>query len=862
MPHRTDTQSKHRDDALSPLERADWLDALSDLLQDGPRDTQKAHIILRALTEALEAAGAAPFFKLNSDYVNTIHHRDEPPYPGNYAFERKIKSLIRWNAMAMVVRANRETPGIGGHLATYASAATLYEVAYTHFFRGQTDTHPGDLVYFQGHASPGIYARAFLEGRLSETDLTNFRRELSKGGGLSSYPHPYLMPTFWQFPTVSMGLGPLSAIYQARFMRYLTARGLIPESDARVWAFLGDGECDEPETLSALSLAGREKLDNLMFVVNCNLQRLDGPVRGNGKIIQELERLFLGADWNVMKVIWGGDWDALLDADIDGRLRTRMMETCDGDYQTFSVDSGAAIREHFFGRDPELLARVAHLSDDELKHLTRGGHDSRKVFAAYERAMQTRGKPSVVLAKTIKGYGLGSSGEGQNIAHGQKNIAEADLARFRDRFELPISDRDLTKLPFIKLPDDAPEMRYLRESRKRLGGDIPSRRIQKTPLPPLSDTLINGFHSGSADRAVSTTMAFVSLVSSLLRNPTIGKQIVPIVSDEARTFGMESLFRQVGIYAEGGQHYRPVDHASLISYVESERGQILEEGITEAGAMASFIAAGTSYATFSTPMIPFFIFYSMFGFQRIADLIWSAGDSRARGFLLGATAGKTTLQGEGLQHNDGHSPLIASAFPHILAYDAAYAYEVAEIIAYGYHRLYELEEDRIVYLTLYNETYPQRALDLTRREDIVEGIRRGMYCLEPSDAKNTLDIRILAAGPIVEEAVHARKTLIDAGYTVELWSVTSFSELRHEAIARGNNSHLVKSLHAHAHVTIAATDYDTLVSDQLAPWIPGLISLGANGFGKSDTRRALRRYFNNDAQAIVEAATRAIEHKR
>ncbi len=853
--------------SLDPEEREEWLSALRDVLRDPKSGKARAAELLADLNREYARRGGSSAAGLSTPYLNTIPLSEEPRYPGDYALERRIKSIIRWNAMAMVMRANRREPGIGGHIATYASAATLCEVGFNHFFRARTEDFIGDLVFFQGHASPGIYARAFLEGRLSAPQLENFRAELDAGGGLPSYPHPRLMPDFWQFPTVSMGLGPLMGIYNARFMRYLKNRGALDPRDARVWVFVGDGECDEPESLGALSLAAREGLDNLIFVVNCNLQRLDGPVRGNGKIIQELESVFRGAGWNVIKVIWGGDWDPLLARDRNGLLAARMESAVDGDYQRYAADTGAHIRSHFFGQSPELLDLVKDLSDATLLRLSRGGHDSRKVYAAYWQAVEkANGRPTVILAKTIKGYGLGAAGEAQNIAHAQKKLDLDQLRRFRDRFSLPIADRDLESLPFYKPPEDSPEMRYLLERRKTLGGFVPRRVVSAArPCPHPS---IEEFFTGSGERQVSTTMAFVRFLSFLLRDKDWGPKVVPIVADEARTFGMEALFRQVGIYSPIDPRYEPLDRHSLTPYIESRRGQLLEEGINEAGAMASFIAAGTSAANFSLPLIPFYIFYSMFGFQRVGDLIWAAADARARGFLLGATAGRTTLSGEGLQHQDGHSLLWASAVPYVEIYDPATAYELAVILQDGLRRMGNGGEDIFYYLTMYNEAILQPAIPTHQdREALCDGILKGMYCFAPADPHAKARVHLLASGSILFEALAAKKMLEAEGIGAALWSVTSWNALRREAMAaeaEGRDSFIRKSFRAEATpLFIAASDWVRLVPDGLAPFLPGrLVSLGTDGFGRSAGRTALRRYFGVDALYIAGAARKALADRR
>ncbi|HEX9925689.1 MAG TPA: pyruvate dehydrogenase (acetyl-transferring), homodimeric type, partial [Anaerolineae bacterium] len=716
---------------LEVVETREWLESLDWVLRNSGAD--RAQSLLQQLQLYAYEAGIRIPFSANTPYINTIPVQEETPFPGNREIERRIKSIIRWNAMAMVVRANRADGSIGGHISTYASAATLYEIGFNHFFRGRNDQQEGDFIYFQGHASPGIYSRAFLEGRLSVEQVENFRHELRPGGGLSSYPHPWLMPDFWQFPTVSMGLGPIMSIYQARFNHYLEDRGLKPRSNSKVWAFLGDGETDEPEALGAITLAAREKLDNLIFVVNCNLQRLDGPVRGNGKIIQELERIFRGAGWNVIKVIWGSDWDPLLEKDADGILVNRMNEIVDGEYQKYTVEGGAYIRERFFGADPRLLAMVEHLSDEQLNRLRLGGHDPKKVYAAYKAAVEHTGSPTVILARTIKGYGLGEAGEGKNITHQQKKLNEDELREFRARFGIPVSDVDLSEALFYTPPPDSPPMRYLHERRQKLGGYVPQRGVLSAPLKTPEEEIFEEFYEGTDGREVSTTMVYVRMLSKLLRHPELGKLIVPIVPDEARTFGMEAMFRQVGIYAHAGQLYEPVDSDSLLFYKEAKDGQILEEGITEAGSMASFIAAGTAYSTHGINTIPFFIYYSMFGFQRIGDLIWAAADMRCKGFLVGATSGRTTLAGEGLQHQDGHSHVLASTVPTLLTYDPAFAFELAVIIREGIHRMYEKQEDVFYYLTVGNENYAMPAMP--RADNVKEGILKGMYKFRPSEKK-------------------------------------------------------------------------------------------------------------------------------
>ncbi len=840
-------------------ETREWLEALADVVEI--QGSRRMEFLLRRLIEEGSKHGVRPVYPLTTPYVNTIPHAQEPPYPGDRKLERRIKSIVRWNAMAMVVRANRKAEGIGGHISTFASAATLYQVAFHHFFRGRGEGFEGDQIYFQGHASPGIYAQAFLEGRITLQQMENFRRELAEGGGLSSYPHPWLMPEFWETPTVSMGLGPISAIYQARFNRYLENRGLAATRGRRVWAFLGDGETDEPEALGALTLASREHLDNLIFVVNCNLQRLDGPVRGNGKIIQELEAIFRGAGWNVLKVIWGSDWDPLLEADSSGLLVQRMNECRDGDYQKYVVEDGAYVREHFFGARPELLELVEHLSDREVWKLRRGGHDPAKVHAAYRAAVAHEGQPTVILAKTIKGYGLGEAGEGRNVTHQQKKLNEQELKEFRDRFDIPVADRDLAEAPFYCPPDDSEEIQYLKERRRALGGYVPSREVQVQVLSTPGPDEFAEFYEGS-DREVSTTMVFVRMLAQLLKHETIGQRIVPIVPDEARTFGMESLFRQYGIYSHVGQLYEPVDAGMLLYYREAKTGQILQEGITEAGSMASFTAAATAYASHGLDMIPFFLFYSMFGFQRIGDLVWACADQRGRGFLLGATAGRTTLNGEGLQHEDGHSHVLASTVPNLMTYDPAFAYEVAVIVRDGLERMYRNREDLFYYITLYNENYPM----LARPEGVDEGIVKGLYRLRPGDGEPDWPrAQLLGSGPLLREALRAQELLAERfEVAADVWSATSYKELRREALAaeRWNMLHpeaearqpyVRQVLAGHEGPVVAVSDYMKAVPDQIARWVPGLYSLGTDGFGRSDIRKSLRRHFEVDAESLVVA---------
>ncbi|MGO9271271.1 MAG: pyruvate dehydrogenase (acetyl-transferring), homodimeric type [Terriglobia bacterium] len=857
---------------LEAIETREWLDSLDYVMERG--GPERVSNLIRKLRIHAERDGVRLPYRANTPYINTIPVEKEPPFPGSQELERRIKSLIRWNAMAMVVRANRESHGIGGHISTYASAATLVEVGMNHFFRGRTGEHEGDIVYFQGHASPGIYARAFLEGRLPAEKLQNFRRELNPGGGLASYPHPWLMPDFWEFPTVSMGLSPIMAIYQARFSRYLEDRGLKKPSDAKVWAFLGDGETDEPESLGAISLAAREKLDNLTFVINCNLQRLDGPVRGNGNIVQELEAVFRGAGWNVIKVVWGTDWDALFAKDHDGLLIQRAGEVVDGERQKYTVESGAYVRQHFFGADPRLLELVKHLSDEQVAKLRLGGHDPRKVFAAYHAASEHRDSPTVILARTIKGYGLGEAGEGKNITHQQKKLNEDELGAFRTRFGIPISDEDVSQAPFYKPGDDAPEMQYLHERRRELGGYVPSRVEVAKPLALPADSLFKEFFEGTNGHEVSTTMAFVHLLAKLLHDKDVGKLIVPIVPDEARTFGMEALFRQVGIYSHVGQIYEPVDRDTLLYYKEAKDGQILEEGITEAGSICSFIAAGSAYATHGLNMIPFFTFYSMFGLQRIGDLIWAAGDTRAKGFLLGATAGRTTLAGEGLQHQDGNSHLLAYPVPNLLAYDPAFAYELAVIIQDGIRRMYREQESIFYYLTLTNEPYSMPALPPGK--GVREGILKGIYRVRASaDKKAKIRAQLLGSGAILNEVLKAQGRLEEKfGVAADVWSVTSYKQLYRDGhdVDRWNTLHPTQEPHV-PYVTqalagapgpiVAATDYVKALPDSIARWLPGpLTSLGTDGFGRSEGRAALRDFFEVDDRFITLATLAALAREK
>lgn len=854
----------HKTVDLNPQETAEWLEAFDEVVAQ--QGAERARYLLQRLWERGHVHGAAPPPPLHTPYVNTIPREAEVPYPGDRAIERRIKSLVRWNALAMVVRANMYDPGIGGHISTYASLATLLEVGFNHFFHARYGDEPGDFVFFQGHASPGVYARAYLEGRLSERHLENFRHELREHPGLSSYPHPWLMPDFWQFPTVSMGLGPLNAIYLARFLRYLENRRLLKPTPRKVWAFLGDGEMDEPEAVGALRIASFEKLDNLIFVINCNLQRLDGPVRGNGKIIQELEALFRGAGWNVIKVIWGDNWDLLLERDKTGLLVQRMNESLDGDYQNYVARGGAYIREHFFGKYPELLELVRDLSDEELWRLRRGGHDPQKVFNAYLRAAEHTGSPTVILAKTVKGYGLGEAGEGRNITHQQKKLNEREMEEFCRRFDIPLPPDKIHTVSFYRPPEDSVEIQYLRKRREALGGYLPERkprhvRIEAPPLSYFEEML-----TGSAGREVSTTMAFVRLLTLMLRHPEIGRYVVPIIPDEARTFGMESLFRQIGIYSAHGQLYRPVDQEMFLYYKEAKDGQILQEGITEAGAMASFTAAGTSWANLGLPMIPFYIYYSMFGYQRVGDLMWAFADSRGKGFLCGATAGRTTLAGEGLQHQDGHSQLLMTVIPTCAVYDPAYAYEIAVIVQDGLRRMYQEGEDRFYYLTLYNENYAQPPMP----EGVKEGILKGLYRYRAPEG-GSAQVQLFGSGPILNESVRAQALLAERyGVQAQVWSVTSYCELRREALeaTRWNRLHpdqpprrpyLLEALEGAEGPIIAASDYLKAVPDQIAPWLPErLVSLGTDGFGRSDNREHLRRFFEVSAEAIAAAALSAL----
>ena len=845
-----------------PQETREWIESIEDTLEE--HGSERTRFLLEELIDYAQAKGARLPFNTNTPFINTIHPENQPEFPGDRDLERRIKSLVRWNAMAMVVRANNETHGIGGHISTYASAANLYEIGYNHFFKGPNHPNGADLVFFQGHASPGMYARAFLEGRLSEEQLGNFRRELAPGGGLSSYPHPWLMPDFWQFATVSMGLAPIMALYQARFLHYLVDRKIIRDTGRKVWAFLGDGEMDEPESKGALTLAAREELDNLIFVINCNLQRLDGPVRGNGNIIQELEGAFRGAGWNVIKVVWGSKWDEFLENDRTGKLLQRLEEIVDGELLKYVVEGGAYLREHFFGKYPELLELVSHISDDDLIRIKLGGHDPVKVYAAYAEAMAHKGQPTVILARTIKGYGMGEAGEGRNITHQQKRLNEQELLHFRDRFNIKLSDAEAIRAPFYKPEEDSEEIRYLKARREELGGYIPVRIVQdmKMDIPDIS--IFQELLDGTGDRSISTTMAFVRLITILCRDKIIGKNVVPVIPDEARTFGMDPLFRQLGIYSHKGQLYDPVDSDQFLYYKESKDGQILEEGINEAGAVSSFIAAGMSYHTHGINMIPFYIYYSMFGFQRVWDLIWAAGDMRVRGFLLGGTAGRTTLNGEGLQHQDGHSHMAAAVTPNIKAYDLAYAHEIAVVIHYGMKEMIQDQKDVIYYITLENENYVHPPQPANVDKDIIKGLYKIRATEKPL-------LRLLGSGPLMGEVLAAAE-LLKNDWDIEpgIWNVTSFSELRREAeeVERWNlihpdkkprKSHLEVSLSKHRVPTVAVSDYVKMLAEQIAPYVPGpYYALGTDGFGRSDTRENLRHFFEVDRYYIVLTAIRAL----
>ncbi len=848
---------------IDPTETREWLDSLESVIK--MEGEERASFLIQQLMDHATGTGIPMPEAVTTPFRNTIPVTHEKRMPGDLFMERKLRSIIRWNALAMVMRANQREDGIGGHIASFASSATLYDVGFNYFFRGRDNGHFDDLVFFQGHSAPGIYARSFLEGRLSEEQLDNFRCEVD-GNGLSSYPHPWLMPNYWQFPTVSMGLGPLQAIYQAHVMRYLSARGLVPRGDRQVWAFIGDGECDEPETLGAISLAGREGLENLTFVINCNLQRLDGPVRGNGKIIQELEGVFRGAGWNVIKVIWGRHWDPLFEKDKTGLLQKRMNEVCDGELQNYKFNGGAYTREHFFGKYPELAELVKDMSDDDIMYLNRGGHDPYKVYAAYAEAMAHKGQPTVILAMTVKGYGMGSAGESANITHSVKKLDIENLKHFRDRFGIPVGDDDLEKLPYYRPAEDSPEMAYLKKRREELGGHVPARQANFEALKtPALDTFGKQLES-TGEREISTTMAFVRVLSNLVKDKEIGKRVVPIVPDEARTFGMEGMFRQLGIYSSGGQHYVPHDRDQIMYYKEDKSGQILEEGINEAGAMAAWVALATAYSNYDCPMVPFYVYYSMFGFQRVGDLAWAAGDAQARGFLIGATAGRTTLNGEGLQHQDGHSHILANTVPNCRTYDPAYSYELAVIIQDGLRRMYGEKENCFYYITTMNENYVHPAMP----DGAEEGIVKGMYLLE-NGKKGKLKVQLLGGGTILNEVREAAK-ILKTKYKVDsdVWSLTSVNQLAREGqdVERWNMLHpdeeprvpyLTQQLTGRTGPVIASTDYIKAYAEQLRPYIPANYKvLGTDGFGRSDSRKALRRFFEVDRNYVTLAALNAL----
>lgn len=854
----------------NPEETREWLDALQSVVDEEGID--RAHFLIDKLNDtAIRMGRYVPITSVVTPYSNTIAPIDEERMPGDMFMERQIRGIVRWNALAMVMRANQRDGSIGGHISTFASAATLYDVGFNYFFKGPNEKNEGDLIYYQGHSSPGIYARSFVEGRLEELQLDNFRNEV-EGNGLSSYPHPWLMPDYWQFPTVSMGLGPIQAIYQAHLMKYLTNRGLLDNSDRKIWAFLGDGEMDEPESLGAIGKAGRERLDNLIFVINCNLQRLDGPVRGNGKIIQELEGIFRGAGWNVIKVVWGRHWDPLLQADKDGILQARMDEVVDGEYQNYASRGGAYTREHFFGTDPELLKMVEHLSDEDIMALNRGGHDPYKVYAAYAEAVRANGKPTVILAKTVKGYAFGGGAEAQNATHSVKKLDVEALKKFRDRFGIPIDDAKLSEVPYYRPAEDSLELRYMRKMREKLGGSLPQRRAVGQSLKVPSLEIFDAQLKGSGEREQSTTMAFVRMLNALCKDQEIGEKVVPIVPDEARTFGMEGMFRQMGIYSAMGQLYDPADSNQVMYYREDKKGQMLEEGISESGAFSTWLAAATSYSTNNCPLIPFYIYYSMFGFQRVGDLSWAAGDSQARGFLIGATAGRTTLNGEGLQHQDGHSHLLASTIPNCVTYDPTYAYELAVIIQDGLRRMYHEQESVYYYITTMNENYVQPEMPA----GCEQGIIKGMYLLEDGSSKaykvtkpvsKDLRLRLLGSGTILREVRKAAEILRkDYSVLVDVWSVTSYNELRREALAVSRENMLSPSKKAkmpfvteqlgkQSGPVISTTDYMKLYSDQIREFVPDSFRvLGTDGFGRSDSREQLRHYFEVDAKFIVLAA--------
>lgn len=832
-----------------PDETHDWLAALNSALATG--GAARSQFLIRQLVDAARAAGVELDLPLSTPYRNTIRPEDEPTFPGDVTLEERLSAIIRWNALAMVVRANRADASLGGHIASYASAADLFEVGFNHFFRAQVDDGPGDLVFLQPHSAPGVYARAYLEGRLDESQIAHYRREVD-GQGLSSYPHPWLMPDFWQFPTGSMGLGPLQAVYQARFMRYLEARGMIAPSNRRVWGIFGDGEMDEPESIGALGLAAREGLDNLVFVINCNLQRLDGPVRGNGQIIQELEGLYRGAGWNVIKVLWGSDWDDLFARDTEGVLTEYLQKTLDGDFQTLAATDGQFNREHFFSRDPRLQALVAHLTDEQIDRLRRGGHDIVKISAAYQQAMQANGRPTVILAKTKKGYGMGHWGQGTMTSHQQKKLDEEALLAFRDRFQLPLDDEAVTDLSFYRPPADSPEMQYLHQHREALGGYLPRRQQTADVIPVPALDRYAGFAMEETSRPISTTMAWARMLSGLLRDKTLGPRIVPIVADEARTFGIANLFRQIGIYSPEGQRYQPQDADSMLVYREHEQGQLLEEGISEAGALASWVAAGTAYSTHGTAMLPMYIYYSMFGFQRVGDLMWAAAEQRSRGFLLGATAGRTTLNGEGLQHQDGSSHVLMATIPNCRCWDPAFAFELAAIMDQGMREMLEDQQDVFYYITVMNEAYIQPAWpDHVSQADILSGL----YCYRPTpNVDHAPDVRLVGSGAILNEVIAAADQLAAEGVTAEVWSATSYSELE-----RTGAAHVSACLDGDAPV-IMASDYVKAWPARIAPFIHAPVTLlGTDDFGRSDQREALRRYFGVDRDTIAQSAIEALK---
>ncbi len=839
---------------IDPIETSEWLEAINSVIEEEGID--RASYLLTKIAERLNQEGAIPSYNLTTSFKNTIHTKDEAQMPGDVFMERKIRSLIRWNALVMVLKANKNDDELGGHISTFSSAATLYDVGFNHFFRG-SDQHLEDLVYYQGHSSPGIYARSFLEGYLNEDDLDNFRREVHKPG-LSSYPHPWLMPEYWQFPVVSMGLGPILGIYQAHIMRYLSARGLVPRNDRKVWVFCGDGEMDEPESKGAIGLAGREELENLIFVVNCNLQRLDGPVRGNGKIIQELEGSFRGSGWNVIKVIWGSYWDPIIAKDTEGKLQEIMDAVVDGELQNFKAKGGAYTRENFFAKDPSVLEMVKDLSDDDIYRLNRGGHDPQKVYAAYHKATNSKGAPTVILALTTKGYGTGSR-EADNTTHQVKKLSMENIKSFRDRFDIPVSDLEIEKLPYVRPPEDSPEIQYLKNTRKKLGGFIPRRRTLSDKLTMPEDEIFKKLYESTGDRKISTTMAIVRIITDLLKDSGIGERIVPIVPDEARTFGMEALFRQVGIYSSAGQKYEPEDADKVMWYKESKDGVMLEEGITEAGAFSAWTALATAYTNYDFPMIPFYLFYSMFGFQRVHDLSWAAGDAQAKGFLIGATSGRTTLNGEGLQHQDGHSHILSSTIPNCLSYDPAYAYEVAAIVKDGIQKMYIDQENYFYYITTINENYTHPEMPPGSEEGIIKGMYKIQDSIDPT-------VRLLGSGAILNEAIKAADILKKYKINSEIWSVTSFNLLRKDGMEverlnqlnpldKKKDTYVERCFSGNKIPTIAATDYMRAYAEQIRPYIKGeYVTLGTDGYGRSDSRETLRDFFEVDSESISRAA--------